>query len=113
MNTLPPSSIFNRVHSLSPADARLQRTLTLFDSLPDDALVDIHVVSNLLSRSRASIWRDVLAGRLAAPLSNGPKSTRWRVGDVRAALKDTSSQKAQLEATSASPTHCRKERHHG
>jgi predicted DNA-binding transcriptional regulator AlpA len=64
---------------------RVDRALETFPSLPDAALVDIRVVSALLGRSRASIWRDVGRGRLASPVKMG-HSTRWRVGDVRAAL---------------------------
>jgi predicted DNA-binding transcriptional regulator AlpA len=64
---------------------RVDRALQTFPSLPDAALTDIRVVSALLSRSRASIWRDVERGRLASPVKVG-HSTRWRVGDVRAAL---------------------------
>ena len=68
---------------------RVARALETFPSLPDAALVDIRVVSALLARSRASIWRDVERGRLASPVKVGG-STRWRVGDVRAALAGVS-----------------------
>jgi predicted DNA-binding transcriptional regulator AlpA len=64
---------------------RVDRALETFPSLPDAALIDIWVVSALLARSKASIWRDVGRGRLASPVKMG-HSTRWRVGDVRAAL---------------------------
>ncbi len=65
---------------------RVQRALSQFDFLPDDALVDVRVVSALRGRSRASTWRDVAQGRLAQPVRIA-HSTRWRVRDVRAALK--------------------------
>lgn len=61
---------------------RVVRALENFPFLPDAALIDIRVVSALLGRSRASIWRDVAGGRLAPPIKVG-FSTRWRVGDVR------------------------------
>lgn len=64
---------------------RVDRALETFPFLPDEALIDIRAVCALLGRSSASIWRDVAAGRLAAPVKVGC-STRWRVGDVRAAL---------------------------
>jgi predicted DNA-binding transcriptional regulator AlpA len=48
------------------------------------------VVGALLGRSTASVWRDVSHGRLAQPRRVGAGSTRWRVGDVRAALKEIS-----------------------
>jgi predicted DNA-binding transcriptional regulator AlpA len=65
---------------------RVNRTLEHFQSLPDDARIDVHAVCALLGRSRASIYRDVEHGRLAHQVKIG-HSARWRVGDVRAALK--------------------------
>jgi predicted DNA-binding transcriptional regulator AlpA len=64
---------------------RVDRVLETFPFLPNEALIDIRAVCVLFGRSRASTWRDVAAGRLAAPVKVGC-STRWRVGDVRAAL---------------------------
>lgn len=66
---------------------RVQRALEQFPYLPDDALIEIRVVSALLGRSSASIWRDVAHGRLAQPRRIGAHSTRWRAGDVRLALR--------------------------
>lgn len=63
--------------------ARLKQRLELIDSMPDDAAIDIQILSVLLSRSVASIWRDVKAGRIAAPYKAGPRSTRWKLADVR------------------------------
>jgi prophage regulatory protein len=57
--------------------------LSVFDSLPDSALVDVLEISALAGRSRASIWRDVHDDRLAPPIKIGPNTTRWRVRDVR------------------------------
>lgn len=62
---------------------RLQRQLALVGSMPDEAAIDIQILSILLSRSIASIWRDVKAGRIPAPFKAGPRSTRWKLGDVR------------------------------
>jgi predicted DNA-binding transcriptional regulator AlpA len=65
---------------------RVDRALEHFPYLPDDALIEIRVISALLGRSTASIWRDVAHGRLAQPVRIG-RSTRWRVGAARAAMK--------------------------
>jgi predicted DNA-binding transcriptional regulator AlpA len=65
---------------------RVQRTLEQFDSLPDDALIGVRVVSAVRDRSVASTWRDVAKGLLPRPVKVG-HSTHFRVGDVRAALK--------------------------
>ncbi len=56
-----------------------------FDSLPGIARVPIQVVCGVTGRSRASVWRDVIAGRLPHPVKLG-HSTRWVVGQLRAAL---------------------------
>jgi predicted DNA-binding transcriptional regulator AlpA len=58
-----------------------------FDSLPNGALIDLRTIIALACRSRASIWRDVQAGRLPKPVAIGPQARRWRVEDVRAYLK--------------------------
>ncbi|MBF9022934.1 helix-turn-helix transcriptional regulator [Roseobacter sp. HKCC-CH-9208] len=62
-----------------------QRLETL-TSLPAEALVSAKELSILSGRSRASIWRDVQAGRLPQPIAIGPQARRWRVSDVRAYL---------------------------
>jgi hypothetical protein len=64
---------------------RLQRQLALVASMPDEAAIDVQLVSVLRGRSVASTWRDVKAGLLAPPFSAGPRSRRWRLGDVRGA----------------------------
>jgi predicted DNA-binding transcriptional regulator AlpA len=61
--------------------------VTVFDDLPDGALIDVSEISALACRSRASIWRDVKEGRLAQPHKVGPNATRWYVGDARRYLK--------------------------
>jgi predicted DNA-binding transcriptional regulator AlpA len=70
--------------STNSKSVKLAQQLALFDSLPDTALVSLPVVCTLRGRSPASIWRDVKAGRCPAPVSAGPRCTRWRVGDLRA-----------------------------
>ncbi len=58
--------------------------VALFAHLPDCALVALPVVCAIRGRSPASIWRDVKEGRCPAPVKAGPRSTRWRAGDLRA-----------------------------
>lgn len=64
----------------------LQR-LEALTSLPPEALVSAKEISLLAGRSRASLWRDVQAGRLPRPVAIGPQTRRWRIEDVRAYLK--------------------------
>jgi predicted DNA-binding transcriptional regulator AlpA len=66
---------------------RRQRDLERFHSLPDDALIDVWVVSAVRGRSPASTWRDVAQGRLAPPVRVGARSTRFVVGNIRASLR--------------------------
>ena len=61
-----------------------------FKSLPDEALVDLKMVSLLASRSRSSIYRDIQLGYFVKPIRLGKSSSRWRVGDVRAYLNGNS-----------------------
>lgn len=62
---------------------------TNFDSLPDAARIPLSVVVVVTGRSPASIWRDVRAGRMPAPIKCGPRCTRWIVGQLRRHLEST------------------------
>jgi len=57
-----------------------------FEVLPNNALVDLKMVSLLASRSRSSIYRDIQLGYFVKPIRLGKSSSRWRVEDVRAYL---------------------------
>ena len=48
----------------------------------DDALLTVRELAEFLNRSRASIYRDIRAGRIESPTKIG-KSSRWRVGYAR------------------------------
>jgi len=76
----------NAVRANGNIEERVRRALARFSAQPDDGLVDVRVVAALLGRSTASIWRDTAKGRLTKPIKVGG-STRWRAGDVRAALR--------------------------
>lgn len=54
-----------------------------FSSYPDEALVEVGVVAELLGCSRNTVWRRSRAGVLPAPVKTGPRSTRWNVGAIR------------------------------
>lgn len=71
--------------SAEDAKKRLRRKLEVFPSLPDEAFVDLKVVSTLLDRSPATIWRDVANGRILKPQKVG-SSSKWRVGYVRSVI---------------------------
>ncbi|WP_340244773.1 helix-turn-helix transcriptional regulator [Sulfitobacter pontiacus] len=46
-----------------------------------DRLVDMKTVCKTLSRSRASIYRDIKNGQFPKPVKRG-HSSRWRVSDL-------------------------------
>lgn len=57
-----------------------------FDDLPDSANVRLPVVQLLYGCSPSSVWRGVKAGRIPKPRKLSPRTTCWRVGDLRKAL---------------------------
>ncbi|MBN9695935.1 MAG: transcriptional regulator [Zoogloea sp.] len=65
---------------------KILQALKAFEVAPDCARVALPVVCAVASRSPASVWRDVKAGRLPAPVKMGPNCSRWIVGDLRRAL---------------------------
>lgn len=52
-----------------------------FPDKPDEALVSLNTASELLDRSRVSLYRDARDGKLT--LVKVGRSTRIRVGDLR------------------------------
>lgn len=88
MNT-HASSATRKTHSAS-----IKPSIINFDSLPNSALVDDKTVAVVTGQSRNTVWRKSKAGTLPAPIKVGPKTTRWKVGEIRAYI-------ARLTAESA------------
>lgn len=61
-----------------------------FNRLPDDALVRlVFMISwGLVPFSKATLWRKVRDGQFPKPLKVSDAITAWRVGDIRAWLKN-------------------------
>ena len=59
----------------------------IFDSLPNDALLSIKDVCKLFSCSPPTIYRGVKNGTFPKPIRPTVRTSRWRVGDLRKALK--------------------------
>ncbi len=57
-----------------------------FDNLPASAQVPARTLAGLLEVSEVTIWRWSKSGRLPAPRKLGANTTRWNVGEVRAAI---------------------------
>lgn len=61
-------------------------SLTNFDALPDSAFVSAATLAALFNTSGTTIWRWSNAGRLPRPRRLGGNTTRWNVGEVKAAI---------------------------
>ncbi len=62
-----------------------------FDELPDDALLrekQILQPNGPVPVSRSTWWAGVRAGRFPKPVKLGPRTTAWRVKDIRALLRE-------------------------
>lgn len=80
--------------ALKTHSATIKPSIINFDSLPDSALVDDKTVAVVTGQSRNTVWRKAKAGTLPAPIKVGPKTTRWRVGAIRAYLASLTAQQA-------------------
>ncbi|AAZ97957.1 Possible Transcriptional Regulator [Thiobacillus denitrificans ATCC 25259] len=56
------------------------------DAMPDCGFVAVRSLAAWLGVSQVTVWRWAKAGRLPAPRKLGKGTTRWNVGEVRAAL---------------------------
>jgi len=59
--------------------------LAAFDKLPDSANVDIKVVAGLYGSGISTVWAKLKRGEIPKSRKFG-RSTRWQVGELRAAL---------------------------
>lgn len=57
-----------------------------FDELPASAQVPARTLATLLNVSEVTVWRWSKAGKLPTPRKLGGNTTRFTVGEVRAAL---------------------------
>lgn len=56
------------------------------DAMPDCGFVAARSLATWLGVSQVTVWRWVKTGQLPAPKKLGANTTRFRVGEVRAAL---------------------------
>ena len=82
MRKPPPAAVKGSIQSASAIPHELQH----FDYLPDSAHVRLPVVKALFACSSSSVWRNVKAGHIPAPVKLTPSVTGWNVGQIRAAL---------------------------
>lgn len=56
------------------------------DGFPDCGFIAARTLAAMLGVSQVTIWRWSKAGKLPAPRKLGEGTTRWNVGEIRAAL---------------------------
>lgn len=64
----------------------MKTILSNFDDLPDSAEVPASLLAGLIHTSEVTIWRWSKVGKLPRPRKLGANTTRFNVGQVRAAL---------------------------
>ena len=64
----------------------MANTPTNFDDLPSSAQVPARMLASLLDVSEVTIWRWSKAGKLPKSRKLGANTTRFNVGEVRAAI---------------------------
>ena len=55
--------------------------------LPSEGFVRLRQILHVLPIGKASWWEGVKSGRYPAPVKLGPRTTVWRVEDIRALLQ--------------------------
>jgi predicted DNA-binding transcriptional regulator AlpA len=56
-------------------------------TLPDDAMINIHDVLELLNISRSTLYRSMKDGLLPEPKKYGKRMARWRLGIIRECMR--------------------------
>ena len=57
-----------------------------FDQLPDAAFVRLPMVLSLIPVGKSTWWAKVQTGEYPKPYKVGPRTSVWKVGDIRALL---------------------------
>jgi predicted DNA-binding transcriptional regulator AlpA len=53
-----------------------------------DRLLSVKDVLSLMGISRTQLWQGVKDGRYPEPIRFGPRTTRWRLSDIRACVAE-------------------------
>lgn len=59
-------------------------------TLPETGYLRVSQIIRLIPIGKSSWWKGVRAGRYPQPVKLGPKTTAWRVEDVRALIEQLS-----------------------
>lgn len=64
----------------------MEPSLQHFDDLPASAQVPARTLASLLDVSEVTVWRWSKIGKLPRPIKLGGNTTRYNVGEIRAAI---------------------------
>ncbi|WP_338669321.1 helix-turn-helix transcriptional regulator [Pseudodesulfovibrio methanolicus] len=59
-------------------------------TLPDEGYVRIHKILEVIPIGKSSWWAGVKAGKFPQPVKLGPKTTAWKVEDIRKLIENLS-----------------------
>lgn len=64
----------------------MSRIKNLPSPLPEEGFVRLPQVLHVLGIGKTSFWDGVKSGRFPAPVKLGPRTTAWKVEDIRALI---------------------------
>ena len=67
------------------------RNITTSSALPTEGFVRLRQVLAAVPVSKSTWWAGCKTGRFPAPVKLGPRTTAWRVSDIRALLDNPAS----------------------
>jgi prophage regulatory protein len=70
-------------HEVSPNPHPALEARASGRELPTDGFVRLETVLNLIPVGRSTWWKGVREGRFPRPVKLGPRTTAWRVDDIR------------------------------
>jgi predicted DNA-binding transcriptional regulator AlpA len=54
--------------------------------MPEERLLRVRIVAELLGISERDVWRKVQERRIPTPIKLGPRVTRWRLSEISAVM---------------------------
>jgi prophage regulatory protein len=62
--------------------------ITALDKLPDDALIRRPTMQTVVPYCKSTLYQKIKRGEFPAPVKLGSRASGWRMGDIRAWLRD-------------------------
>ena len=64
----------------------------IIQPMPDEGFVRLPQVLHVLGIGKTTFWNGIKTGRYPAPVKLGPRTSAWRVQDIRVLIAQLSSQ---------------------